>query len=174
MNYPRLRGFLPRPVLSILSSIFNAGRAVDQAITTPKHLREVVKTISVGNIATGGNGKTPLVEYLARECIRRKQTPLILSRGYGNDERHQYHWNVPGCLVGIGSNRIDAGSKILRNLEASVGKTNTSPNIVAILDDGFQTWHAGRDVDIVCINCLNPFSNKEILPFGNLREPISA
>ena len=92
MNYPRLRGFLPRPVLSILSSIFNAGRAVDQAITTPKHLREVVKTISVGNIATGGNGKTPLVEYLARECIRRKQTPLILSRGYGNDERHQYHW----------------------------------------------------------------------------------
>ena len=112
MNYPHLRAFLPRPVLSILSSIFNAGRVVDQAITTPKDLHKVVKTISVGNIATGGNGKTPLVEYLAKECIRRKQTPLILSRGYGNDERHQYHWNVPGCLVGIGSNRIVAGNKI--------------------------------------------------------------
>ena len=174
MNYPRLQAFFPRPVLSILSSIFNASRAVDQAMTTPRHLTKVVKTISVGNIATGGNGKTPLVEYLARECIKRKQTPMILSRGYGNDERHQYQWNVPGCLVGIGPNRIAAGNDVLQKFEANISERSANPNVVAILDDGFQTWHAGRDIDIVCINCLNPFSNGEILPLGKLREPVSA
>ena len=107
-----------------------------------------------------------MVEYLANECLNRNKIPLILSRGYGDDERYQYQWNVPEALVGIGANRVNIGNKIMKG-------NNNNKDTIAILDDGFQTWHVERDIDIVCINCLNPFSNEEILPLGMLREPLS-
>src|SRR5882724_7154449 len=41
--------------------------------------------ISVGNLTTGGTGKTPLVEWIARELAQRGQRVCILTRGYGRD-----------------------------------------------------------------------------------------
>ncbi len=41
-----------------------------------------------------------------------------------------------------------------------------------ILDDGFQHLNLTRDIDIVCINALNPFGNSMLLPAGYLREPV--
>ena len=179
-----IREKVPRVVLSNLSKIFYLGVQIDKFITKPKKINHVNKTISVGNVLTGGNGKTPLVEYIAAECLRKKKLPLILSRGYGQDERYQYQWNVPRALVGIGTNRVEVANKIVHDNNNNLlnnsggGKGNledidTRNNIIAILDDGFQTWHVERDVDIVCINCLNPFSNEEILPLGLLREPLT-
>src|SRR2546425_5688637 len=42
-----------------------------------------VPVISVGNITTGGTGKTPLVEWIARALAQRKERICILTRGYG-------------------------------------------------------------------------------------------
>src|SRR6266550_1950794 len=44
-----------------------------------------VPVISVGNLTTGGTGKTPLVEWIARELARTSKRVCILTRGYGRD-----------------------------------------------------------------------------------------
>src|SRR6266513_624907 len=41
------------------------------------------RTISIGNITTGGTGKTPLVAYVAAMLVDRGETVCVLSRGYG-------------------------------------------------------------------------------------------
>ena len=41
------------------------------------------KVISVGNITTGGTGKTPAVIYLAKALLKKGKRVAILSRGYG-------------------------------------------------------------------------------------------
>lgn len=179
-----IREKVPRVILSNLSKLFYLGVQIDKCITKPKKINHVNKTISVGNVLTGGNGKTPLVEYIAAECLRKNTLPLILSRGYGKDEMYQYQWNVPRALVGIGTNRVEVANKIVHDNNKNLLNNNgggtddledidATNSIIAILDDGFQTWHVERDVDIVCVNCLNPFSNEEILPLGLLREPLT-
>jgi len=45
---------------------------------------------------------------------------------------------------------------------------------VVVLDDGFQHWRLARDLDLVCIDALDPFGNGRMLPAGPLREPLSA
>src|SRR5438876_6377435 len=42
-----------------------------------------VPVISVGNLTTGGTGKTPLIEWIARELAKRERRVCILTRGYG-------------------------------------------------------------------------------------------
>ena len=45
------------------------------------------KVISVGNITWGGTGKTPLVAFIANALLKEGKRPVILTRGYGNDEK---------------------------------------------------------------------------------------
>ena len=61
-----------------------------------------------------------------------------------------------------GSDRFWAAKEILSSLKPDV----------FILDDGFQHWAIKRDLDIVCVNALNPFGNGLLIPAGILREPI--
>ena len=159
-------------VAELASKLYLAGLHLHRALTTATSIPNVYKTISVGNIAVGGTGKTPVVEYFARECSKRNGIPLILSRGYGNDERYQYKLNCPECtMIGICANRVEGAKRVLKSHGCG---TNNKEKIFAILDDGFQTWHVRRDENIVCVSCLNPWSNGHTLPLGKLREPISA
>ncbi len=48
------------------------------------------------------------------------------------------------------------------------------PNLLFILDDGFQHWRLHRDIDILLIDATNPFGNKRLFPEGRLREPLSS
>ena len=120
--------------------------------------------ISVGNLTWGGTGKTPLVEYIARFYINRRKTPLILARGYGQDESKMLSHQLPDALFGIGKDRVQAGKSALAARSADV----------IILDDGFQHWRIKRDLDIVVVNALNPFGNFSLLPRGILREPLNS
>jgi tetraacyldisaccharide 4'-kinase len=58
--------------------------------------------------------------------------------------------------------------------EEHAASSITNSEIVFILDDGFQHWTLYRDKDIVLIDSENPFSNRKLIPFGRLREPIDA
>jgi len=120
--------------------------------------------ISIGNIAWGGTGKTPIVEYVARFYLNRRKTPLVLMRGYGADETKQLAKQLPEAKFGIGADRFREGEKALQANACDV----------VILDDGFQHWKLKRDLDIVSINVLNPFGNHSLLPRGILREPLSS
>jgi len=142
-----------------------------------------IPVISVGNIAVGGTGKTPVVDWLVKEFIAHGKRPAIISRGYsGNyvtavgtvlsarqllmtaaecgDEPYLLAQRNRECMVVVAKKRVD-GIKVVEN----------SGNIdVIILDDGFQHRAVQRNVDLVLLDSCRPLGNGSPLPAGNLRE----
>lgn len=165
---PGLGATLLRPFLEIASGIYGFISGVTRQMhqrnnkTTGKKLP--IPVISVGNLTWGGTGKTPVVEYLARRISEMNRTPLILSRGYSQDEIEQMKHHVPHALFGIGKDRLQSAQKAMSQKKADM----------AILDDGLQQWALHRDIDMITVNALNPFGNGKLLPRGILREPLFA
>jgi tetraacyldisaccharide 4'-kinase len=138
--------------------------------------------ISIGNITTGGTGKTPLVLFVAEKLKAARWSPGILTRGYGRHSPHKHELAAAGARlpvdrsgdepqiflraavapVGIGSDRWLVG----RLLEGEFGLN------VLLLDDGFQHARLSRRIDIVLVDALNPFGGGYPLPLGRLREPL--
>ncbi len=154
-----------KPFLKLASLMYGMAvsfrrKLYDMKIFQTKRLS--IPVISVGNISWGGVGKTPLTMYLSRFFLNEKKIPLILTRGYGSDEAHEYAEELPEVILGIGGNRFQVGQKVLAAKRADV----------AILDDGFQHFKIDRSLDIVVMNVLNPFGNCSLIPNGILREPL--
>src|SRR5687768_4429573 len=142
--------------------------------------------ISVGNLTTGGTGKTPLVEWVchvlaggdARQDTCKKV--CVLTRGYGRENPRtqvvvsngaELLTNVQQAgdepfllakdLIGIAgvvanSDRVAAGRWAATNLNAQC----------FVLDDGFQHLGLARDLDIVIIDATNPWGGGSLLPAG--------
>jgi tetraacyldisaccharide 4'-kinase len=129
-------------------------------------------TISVGNITTGGTGKTPIVQWLAQQLIRQRLRPAILTRGYrakraaGSDEAQLLAAALADrAHVIVNPNRVAAAMLAMRELR--------QPDVF-ILDDGFQHRRAARDFNLVLISATNPFGYNHVLPRGLLREPVTS
>ena len=154
-------------------------------LLTTKRLPRPV--LSVGNLAVGGAGKTPVTAYIARFFLGEGHRVAVLSRGYGGsmegrttivsdgktislfpdqcgDEPYLLASTIPGLMVVIGANRYEAGALALKRL---------SPDIF-ILDDGFQHLRLHRDLNILLLDYARPFGNGRTLPAGILREPMLA
>ncbi|KAI4378247.1 hypothetical protein MLD38_015751 [Melastoma candidum] len=152
-----------------------------------------VPVISVGNLTWGGNGKTPMVEFIAELLVESGIPPLILTRGYaGGDEARmlQRHFSSRSVQIGIGANRAAIAMNFLRKqgyrdprndlypeefiLEMG-NRDRTPPKLgAAVLDDGMQHLKLVRDVNIVMVNGLHPWGNGRLIPLGPLREPLTA
>lgn len=142
------------------------------------------RTISVGNLTTGGTGKTPLVALITKRLISEGETVCILTRGYGRKDPNTR------VLVSDGTNvladaetggdepvelahKLDGKAIIVAdaNRVAAANWAREKFDITSfILDDGFQHRRARRNLDIVCIDATNPCGNGRILPAGSLRE----
>ncbi|HEU4508068.1 MAG TPA: tetraacyldisaccharide 4'-kinase [Pyrinomonadaceae bacterium] len=140
--------------------------------------------ISVGNITTGGTGKTPLVEWVARTLAAKGKKVCILTRGYGRkdphvqvivsdgyevlaspgeagDEPYLLATNLKGMAAVISSaDRIAAGQEAIKDFGSDC----------FVLDDGFQHLRLARDLNIVTIDATNPWGGGSLLPYGRLRE----
>jgi tetraacyldisaccharide 4'-kinase len=155
-----------------------------------RHLFSVTKlnvpVISVGNLTTGGTGKTPLVEWVCRVIADQGKRVCVLTRGFGRQNPNQQIVVSDGTkiladvseagdeplllaknLVGVAavvcnSNRAVAGNWAINNLQSQV----------FVLDDGFQHLRLARDLNIVTIDATNPWGGG-LLPYGHLREPLS-
>lgn len=144
------------------------------------------KTVSVGNITTGGTGKTPLVALVVNILAEHDEKVCILSRGFGRkNERSR-------VLVSDGENVLtdaetggDEPVELARRLLGKAVVIADADRVSAakwaldkfgitafVLDDGFQHRRAERDLDIVCIDATDPFGGSEMLPAGRLREPV--
>lgn len=128
-----------------------------------------VPVISVGNLTTGGTGKTPCVEYVARFYRERDLRVALLSRGYGacrgrNDEAQVLEENLPDVPHLQGPDRVALAHLALEELESEV----------LVLDDGFQHRRLRRDLDIILIDATDPWGKGYLLPRGLLREPMSS
>lgn len=159
--------FLFNPLLLALSFFYAAVAAIAKFLYKIGVLRSkkaTSKVISIGNITWGGTGKTSLAIYLAKFLKDKGMKPAVLIRGYGNDENAMLKQMLSNVAVLSGRNRI-------KNAKLAHDKHNAD---VLILDDGFQHWCLKRDLDIVAISATNPFGNRQLIPAGILREPVSA
>ena len=132
-------------------------------------------TVSVGNLTTGGTGKTPVVRWLAERLRDAGRRPAILMRGYTvgdatvSDEQlmleEQLHrGNHRRVIVHADPDRVAGAQAVVRH----------DPDAdLFILDDGLQHRRAGRDFDLVLVSATNPFGYGHVLPRGLLREPLS-
>jgi tetraacyldisaccharide 4'-kinase len=147
------------------------------------------RVVSIGNITTGGTGKTPAAIALAEEAKRRGFSPVILTRGYrgkakgpcfvtkgegpllsvedAGDEPLLMAERLDGVPIIKGGDRYASGLYALEHIDHG-----SKGELLFILDDGFQHWHLRRDKDIVLVDASNPFGNRALLPFGRLREPL--
>jgi len=123
--------------------------------------------ICVGNITTGGTGKTPMVAWVVRQLAEAGMNPAVLTRGYkavsGKSDEAELLRESTGVQVVVDPDRI-AGARTARAAGADV----------LVMDDGFQHMRLRRDMDIVLIDAMNPFGYGCCLPLGRLREPLSA
>lgn len=129
--------------------------------------RVEVPVISVGNITTGGTGKTPIVAWLVQTLRQMGRQPGILSRGYrsldgqANDEKLVLDALCPGVPHIQNPDRVAGARRAITEFGCDV----------LVLDDGFQHRRLHRDLDIVLIDALNPWGYGHLLPRGLLREP---
>ena len=143
-----------------------------------------VPVISVGNLTTGGTGKTPLVEWIARELAQSGQRVCILTRGYGR--RSADTRVIVSDGTEIISDPAQAGdeplllAERLRGLAAVISDADrvsaarwaveNFQSEVFVLDDGFQHLRVARNLNILTIDATNPWGNGRLLPAGILRE----
>lgn len=137
-----------------------------------------VPVIVVGNISVGGNGKTPLVVYLAKRLRQEGYHPGVLSRGYGGKnaiypmtvEQHSMV-DVAGDEAILMRRHINCPLVIdpirARGAMELVDKHKCD---VIICDDGLQHYALNRDVEIVVMDGQRRCGNKLLLPAGPLRE----
>ncbi len=171
------------PISFIYSSIAQIRNFLYTTNIIKSYTPEIL-TISVGNLTTGGTGKTPITAAIANHLTQKGYKVAILSRGYGSklnskdiniisdgrtifydakiggDEPVWLAQNCPNTIVLTSSNRIQI-AKYAQKIGCSV----------LILDDGFQHQKLGRNINIAVIDIDKKFGNKKVLPVGPLREP---
>jgi len=128
-----------------------------------------VPIISVGNLTLGGTGKSPMVAWLCRFFLERKQHPGLVSRGYqkvsheGNDEFWEMSRRFPNVPHIQNKNRAEAIQKLLQTEQVDT----------IILDDAFQHRRVVRNIDMVLLDATAPFGFGHIFPRGTLRESLN-
>jgi len=152
-----------------------------------------VPVISVGNLTTGGTGKTPLVEWVCRaiasggaaEDLREGKRVCVLTRGYGRDNPKTQVVVSNGVELLAGEREAGDEPFLLAKNLLGIAAVVANPDRVAagewavknlnaecfVLDDGFQHLRLARDLDIVTIDATNPWGGGSLLPSGRLREP---
>ncbi len=141
------------------------------------------KVVSVGNLVSGGAGKTPTAAWVAAALRARGHRAVLASRGYGGaggepvqvvsdgrfvraraegvgDEALLLAALAPGVPVLVGARRDLVGQRAVAAFDAHV----------LVLDDGFQHHRLARDVDLVTVHGSAGFGNGRLLPRGPLRE----
>jgi tetraacyldisaccharide 4'-kinase len=151
-----------RSVIALRNSMFDCGLRKPRRVAVP--------VISVGNLTTGGTGKTPVVAMIVELLVQQQRRPAIVSRGYGsvdgeaNDEKRVLERICPGIPHEQNRSRFHASESALQA---------SSPDVI-VMDDGFQHRQLHRDLNIVLIDATNPFGYGSLLPRGLLREPLSS
>lgn len=125
--------------------------------------RLAVPVVSVGNIAVGGTGKTPVTRWVVEELRRRGARPAVLHGGYAADEPALHRAWYPDVPVIVERDRAAGGARAI-----------VAGADVVVLDDGFQHRRLTRDLDLVLVAAEDWTSRPRLLPRGPWREPPAA
>ncbi len=166
--------------MGVRNTLYDLFPALSQSVEIP--------VICVGNLTTGGTGKTPMVAYLTKYFHKHNLTVAILSRGYGRknrkdpklitkvstidnlaarelgDEALMLHQQIPDAALVLDGDRVRGAQAAIKQL---------APDLL-LMDDGFQHRRLRRNFNLVMIDSQKLFGNRRLLPAGPLREPLSA
>jgi tetraacyldisaccharide 4'-kinase len=138
--------------------------------------------IGIGNLAIGGTGKSPMIEYLIH-LLSQEFNIATLSRGYGRktntfkiatkdsthfdigDEPLQFYNKHDNIIVSVDNNRVNGIQSLLQI---------SNPPDVILLDDSYQHRKLIPGLSILLSDYSNLYYDDYILPFGDLREPRSS
>lgn len=162
-------GWLYGRIINVRNSLYDRGVFKSHSLGA--------RTISIGNITTGGTGKTPLVAHVAEILADAGEKVCILTRGYGRKSTGRVLVSdgetvLVDALQG-GDEPVELARKLIGKaiVVADIDRVSASRwakekfGVTAfVLDDGFQHRRAERDLDIVCVDASKPF--------GFLREPL--
>ena len=166
-----------RALLTPLSWLYLAGFNRKLSKAAPE--RASIPVICIGNLTTGGAGKTPVAEAIRARITARGIRAATLSRGHGGREagplkvdtaRHTFRdvGDEPLLLAAsgeawIGRDRVAAARAMAAD---GVG--------AAVMDDGHQNPSLAKDFTFIVIDAGAPFGNGHVLPKGPLREPVAS
>jgi tetraacyldisaccharide 4'-kinase len=147
-----------------------------------RSVRFDLPVVSIGNLAIGGTGKSPHIEYLLR-WLDQHLAVAVLSRGYGRstvgyrpvtqidtardvgDEPLQFKRKFPNIPISVGESRaLGVPELVKRNPETQC----------VLLDDAFQHLAVTPGLNILLTEYARPFYADWLLPSGRLREWRSA
>jgi tetraacyldisaccharide 4'-kinase len=177
---------MKRPYLLPLLPIYAAASAFYTSLCRRGYLQQwrlQSPVISVGNLSTGGSGKTPLVIALANLLVRQGYDVDVLSRGYRRRSSGVRQVNPAGDAsefgdeplllarnyglnVMVGADRWRAG------LLAESHHAKESRRLIHLLDDGLQHHRLLRTLDVVLVRESD--TRDFLLPVGNLRQSLYA
>lgn len=178
---------MKRPLLLPLVPLYAAGLELRELRLSRgwESIRRLVHpVISIGNLSTGGSGKTPLTIALARLLSARGFQVDVLSRGYGRQSREPMRVKPDGTAEEFGDEPLliarEAGVPVYvaaeRHAAGFLAESNASSATgsprIHILDDGFQHRQLHRNIDILLVNRED--WRDHLLPAGNLREGLQA
>ena len=130
-------------------------RRFDRGFTTQV---DGLSVVSIGNLAVGGTGKTPIASWVTGVLLETGAAPALLLGSSATDEALLHERWTPSAPVFVGRRRV-----------ASAVLARTRGAGVAVMDDGFQYRELARDCDIVLLAVEDPFP-ASVLPCGPHRE----
>lgn len=164
-------------LLSPLSLLYYAGHKINIARKTTQSVP--IPVICVGNVTSGGNGKTPtciaLLQLLRKNNI--VHNPFFLTRGYGgkSGSPRVIQKNDTASCVGDEPIILSSHSKTITSVNRYDGADLAHQNGAdcIIMDDGFQNPSLAKDISFIVIDGKTGFGNEHMIPAGPLREPIA-
>ena len=163
-------------IMSPFAAIYASAGSARNALTTPA--RAGCPVICVGNLVTGGAGKTPTAIAIVELLKHKGARPAFLTRGYRGRE--------PGPML-VDLSQHDASAVgdeplllariaptwVSRNRPAGAHAAMVAGHDVIVMDDGFQNPTLHKDLSIVVIDGAVGFGNGHVMPAGPLRETIA-
>lgn len=152
------------------------GITARRAVRAPL-VRADVPVICVGNLTTGGTGKTPVVASIVSRLTAQGRSPAVVMRGYGG--------NLKGPVrVSANTHTVDdVGDEALlhtrrgpvwvsRERSRAAAPAIADGADVLVMDDGHQHASLAKDLSLIVIDGRTGFGNGRLFPAGPLREPI--
>ena len=144
-----------------------------------KSFRFQTMVVSVGNLSMGGNGKTPMVEYLIR-LLKPEYRVAVISRGYGRSSSGFIIASSTHTASDIGDEPLQLFRKFTPDIKVAVGESralaipkmlleNPEVNLI-ILDDAFQHRTVDPQTQVLVTDYHQPFFKDHVFPSGMLRE----
>ncbi|MDA0196132.1 MAG: tetraacyldisaccharide 4'-kinase [Bacteroidetes bacterium] len=183
LSLPTLKRLLSIKLLLPLSWIYHCIVTLRNWLYDLEILKQTsfdIPVISIGNIAVGGTGKTPMIEYLIHHFLDQKKLIAVVSRGYKRktsgfriatrdstfkeigDESYQiYRKFGDQVIVAVDEDRVKGIKRLLQEFE----------NLdIILLDDAYQHRRVKPQLNILLTTFIHPFYSDYGLPAGKLRE----